>query len=91
MMKILQTPTFKRAVKRLHKQQKQKLDDAIRTIAKNPGIGESKVGDLAGVRILKFKSNQQQILLAYELIEPDNVIKLLSLGSHENFYRGLKR
>ena len=30
MVRVLQTPTFKRAVKRLHKQQKRELDEAVR-------------------------------------------------------------
>ncbi len=91
MVRILQTPTFKRAVKRLHKQQKQELDEAVRAIATDPAIGESKVGDLAGVRVHKFKMNRQLSLLAYEFLEADDAIKLLALGSHENFYRTLKR
>ncbi len=91
MVRILQTPTFKRVVKRLHKQQKQKLDEAVRAIAADPEIGEGKVGDLAGVRVHKFTINHQQMLLAYEFFESENTIKLLALGSHENFYRDLKR
>ena len=90
-MRILQTPTFRRAVKRLHKQQKRELDSAVRTIATSPTIGESKVGDLAGVRVHKFRMNRQLILLAYEFFETEQIIKLLALGSHENFYRDLKR
>ena len=91
MVRILQTPTFKRAVKRLHKQQKQKLDEAVRAVAEDPTIGGGKVGDLAGVRVHKFKMNRQLILLAYEFFEADDVVKLLTLGGHENFYRDLKR
>ena len=91
MVRILQTPTFKRAVRRLHKQQKQELDEAVRTVATDPAIGERKVGDLAGVRVHKFKMNRQLTLLAYEFLEADDVIKLLTLGSHENYYRDLKR
>ncbi|HJN25235.1 MAG TPA: type II toxin-antitoxin system RelE/ParE family toxin [Rhodospirillales bacterium] len=91
MVRILQTPTFKRATKRLHKQQKQELDEAVRTIAADPGIGEGKKGDLAGVQVNKFALNRQQTLLAYEFFEEEETIKLLALGSHENFYRGLKR
>jgi len=91
MVCIRQTPTFKRAVKRLHKQHKQELDAAIRLIAKTPTIGENKVGDLAGVRVYKFKMSQHLTLLAYEVLENETVIKLLTLGSHENFYRDLKR
>ncbi len=91
MVRVLQTPTFKRAVKRLHKQQKQELDEAVRAIAADPAIGEGKVGDLAGVRVHKFKMNRQLSLLAYEFLEADDAVKLLALGSHENFYRNLKR
>ena len=90
MVSICQTPTFKRAVKRLHKQQKTELDAAVRSILETPTLGEPKVGDLAGVRVYKFKMNHQMALLAYELLEEGRVIKLLTLGSHENFYRDLK-
>ena len=91
MVRVLQTPTFKRAVRRLHKQQKRELDEAVRAVALAPAIGESKVGDLAGVRVHKFKMNRQLTLLAYEFLEADDTVKLLTLGSHENFYRNLKR
>ena len=33
----------------------------------------------------------QLVLLAYELLNAEDAIKLLALGSHENFYRDLKR
>ena len=91
MVRILQTPTFKRAVNRLHKQQKRELDEAVRTIAADPTIGDAKVGDLAGVRVHKFKMNRQLTLLAFEVFEAENTVKLLALGTHENFYRDLKR
>ena len=57
----------------------------------NPSIGEMKIGDLAGVRVHKFRVQQQEVLLAYEYNESDIVLYLLKLGSHENFYRDLKR
>ena len=91
MVRILQTPTFKRAVKRLHHQQKLALDESIRAIAEAPDIGEAKVGDLAGVRVHKFKMDKQSMLLAFEVSDGEGVVKLLALGSHENFYRDLKR
>lgn len=91
MVLLLLTPTFKRAVKRLHKQHKKELDGAVRAIATDPAIGESKIGDLAGVRVHKFKMRSQTTLLAYEFLEADGAVKLLALGSHENFYRDLKR
>ncbi|GLR27441.1 type II toxin-antitoxin system RelE/ParE family toxin [Limnobacter litoralis] len=89
-MRILVTPTFERAVKKLHKQQKAVLDEAVRTIASQPNAGEAKVGDLAGVRVYKFRMNKLLCLLAYRLLD-DDTLKLLMVGPHENFYRDLKR
>jgi mRNA-degrading endonuclease RelE of RelBE toxin-antitoxin system len=89
-MRILVTPTFERAVKKLHNQQKAALDDAVRLIASQPETGESKVGDLAGVQVYKFRMSSLQCLLAYRVLNAET-IKLLMVGPHENFYRDLKR
>ena len=89
-MRLLVTPTFERTVKKLHRQQKEELDEAVRTITSAPEIGEAKVGDLAGVQIYKFKMINQLCLLAYRVMDP-RTIKLLMVGPHENFYRDLKR
>ena len=89
-MPLLVTPTFSRAVKKLRPGQKAELDEAVRTIAGDPALGEAKVGDLAGVRVFKFRLNNQLCLLAYSQVDEETV-KLLALGSHENFYRDLKR
>jgi len=91
MVHILQTPTFKKAVKKLHKQEKALLDAAIRTLIQDPTQGDRKVGDLAGVFVLKFPMNKQQTLLAYRYTETPLTIELLALGHHENFYRTIKR
>jgi len=89
-MRILVSPTFSRAVRRLHKNQKADLDEAVRAISGNPDLGDAKVGDLAGVRVFKFKMMKQLCLMAYS--QPDeSTIKLLVLGGHENIYRDLKR
>ena len=90
-MKLIATPRFERATKKLHSDEKQALDDAVRTIATHPEIGEIKKGDLAGVRVFKYRHNTQLLLLAYRIAEDQDTIKLLSFGSHENFYRNLKR
>ena len=47
-MRILVTPTFERAVKKLHKQQKAALDESVRAIVGQPEASETKVSDLAG-------------------------------------------
>lgn len=89
-MRILVTPTFERTVKKLHKQQKSALDEAVRTIASQPDAGETKLGDLAGVQVYKFRMSGFLCLLAYRVIN-EHTLKLLMVGPHENFYRDLKR
>ena len=88
-VQVQQSAMFKRAYKRLHKNQKADVDDAVADIVRDPTIGETKKGDLAGVFVHKFKCNDQLTLLAYEY-DPGTRLLLL-LGSHENFYRDLKR
>jgi len=44
-MEVLQTTSFRRNVKKLHVNQKQDLDAAIKKVIENPEIGEAKVGD----------------------------------------------
>jgi mRNA-degrading endonuclease RelE of RelBE toxin-antitoxin system len=86
---ILQMPAFKRVYKKLAANHQSVVDDAVRAIIANPAIGEAKKGDLAGVYVHKFPLKRQQMLLAYEWDPKTRV--LLLLGSHENFYRNLKR
>ncbi len=89
MITVYQANAFSRAYKKLHKAQQADVDDAVTAIIENPEIGEPKKGDLRGVYVYKFKSNGQLMLLAYEYDPATRM--LLLLGSHENFYRELKR
>ncbi|AHK79766.1 RelE/StbE family addiction module toxin [Ectothiorhodospira haloalkaliphila] len=89
MITVLQTNAFSRAYKRLQRNQQAAIDAAVATIVDQPERGEAKKGDLAGVFVYKFPCVGQQFLLAYEY---DPTIRLLLLvGTHENFYRNLKR
>lgn len=93
-MKVLSTPCFDRAVKKMHARDKKEVDQAVMAIAADPAIGAEKKGDLAEVFVYKFKLNKQETLLAYGLRpdkkKPQEVV-LLSIGVHENFYAALKR
>lgn len=89
-MRVLFTPTFDRTVKKLHRQQKQDLDIAVKTIVSQPELADTKVGDLAGVKVYKFRMTNMHCLLAYRVLDAQT-IKLLMVGPHENFYRDLKR
>ena len=87
-MNILQKGEFRRAYKRLHENQLEAVNAAIKKIIKNPLEGEAKKGDLAGVRVYKFQVLKQMYLLAYE--HDKYTLTLRALGPHENFYRDLK-
>ncbi|MBK5966093.1 addiction module toxin RelE [Thiocystis minor] len=86
---LQQRPSFKRAYKKLHANQRDAVHAAIREIVADPTLGEEKKGDLAGVRAYKFDCVNQQFLLAYRSSE--TMRTLLAVGPHENFYRDLKR
>jgi mRNA-degrading endonuclease RelE of RelBE toxin-antitoxin system len=91
-VKVLITQTFKRAAKKLHRNQVSVLETAIETIKNDPAIGELKKGDLAGVRVYKFHILKQLILLAYlyDDASQSETLTLLSFAPHENFYANLK-
>lgn len=87
---VLQTPAFKKVVKKLHPNQKRDLDSVIQELIEDPFKGQLKKGDLSYLRVLKFKMVKQETLLGYSYVEGSVVLELLALGSHENFYRDLK-
>lgn len=89
LIQVSQSAAFAKAYKKLHKNQKIDVDSAVEAIVSNPLIGEPKRGDLNGVYVHKFKSQNQEVLLAYEF--DIKTRHLLLLGAHENFYRDLKR
>ena len=90
-MEIKTTKSFGSVVKKLHKNQKSDLDQAVHDILSDPLTGELKKADLMGVRVHKFKMVNQLTLLAYAYEPQPPRIILLALGSHENFYRDLKK
>jgi hypothetical protein len=86
---IIQSPLFSKKKKRLHQTEIKALDDAVRQIIEAPKIGKLKVGEMSGVRVYKFKSMKTLTLLAYEV--SDETLYLYIFGSHENFYRALRK
>lgn len=88
---VLQTPTFKKSVKKLKPNQKSELDTAIKALIAKPSLGEQKKGDLAFLRVYKFKMNRQLTLIGYSFNDGTLTLELMALGSHENFYRDIMR
>lgn len=87
---VLQTPSFSKEVKKLHKNQKQDLDRAVKSLVKNPLLGDQKKGDLSFLRVHQFKMVKQLTLLGYSYQEETLVLELIALAPHENFYRDIK-
>ena len=92
-------PNYKRPfaqyVKKAHKPLQLAIEDAVALVCDLPESGELKVGDLAGIRVYKFRFNRQEYLMAYR--PPANdlpleflIIDFYQVGSHENFYAELQ-
>ncbi|MDE2417784.1 MAG: type II toxin-antitoxin system RelE/ParE family toxin [Burkholderiales bacterium] len=94
-------PPFSRFVKKSHKPLQLAIEDAVDEVCVDVTIGEAKVGDLAGIRVYKFKFNRQEYLMAYrppaagEVVDLSTIewltIDFYQVGLHENFYDDLKR
>ena len=87
-MRIYQSSSFAKTVKKFEKKQKFELDSEIKKIIQDPSIGSEKKGDLRGVFVHKFKIQSTLYLLSYRMLGED--IELIMIGPHENYYRDLK-
>ncbi len=87
-MKIFQSRSFERKVKKFTKPEKKQLDEQIQKIMDDPSIGSEKKGDLRGVYVHKFNLQNVQYLMAYQFVGED--LELVMIGLHENYYRELK-
>jgi hypothetical protein len=56
---VLQTPTFKKVVKKPLNNQKADLDNAIKELIEDPLLGQQKKSDLSFLRMYKFKMVKQ--------------------------------
>tara|TARA_Y100000588_G_C13957160_1_gene797083 strand:- start:359 stop:640 length:282 start_codon:yes stop_codon:yes gene_type:complete len=90
-LKIKQSNSFKKSIKKLPREDKLILDNEVKRLSQDPTMGEQKKGDLGFLRVHKFKINRQEVLLGYMYEEDQLVLTLLKLGLHENFYRDIKR
>lgn len=88
---LLQTRRFARAYKKLHDNVVADVDAAAAAVADDPAVGEQKKGDLANLRVVKFRSQNQLFLLGYTVDDTVRLVYLEAVGPHENFYRDLKR
>jgi mRNA interferase RelE/StbE len=88
---VRQTRRFARQYKKLHDDAAADVDEAVAVVATDPVVGERKRGDLADLFVYKFRSQGQLFLLGYTVDDGLRLVYLEAIGSHENFYRDLKR
>lgn len=88
-MKIFQSRSFERKVKKFSKFQKSQLDKQVKRILEDPAIGTEKKGDLRGIHVHKFKLDTFQYLLVYRIAGEN--LELIMIGPHQNYYRDLKK
>ena len=88
-MKVLQSRSFERKVKKFSKAQKLQLDKQVKLIVEDSTMGTEKKGDLRGIYVHKFKIKTLRYLLAYRIVAEN--LELIMIGPHQNYYRDLKK
>jgi hypothetical protein len=88
-MGIFYKSAFRKFVKKQSRPFQLVIEDETEKITRNPEMGESKKGDLAGFRVHKFTFQKRQYLIAYKMQGKDLIFYMID--THENFYRELKR
>lgn len=89
-IEVYESRRFSKALNKLPEAQLKIVEDELDKVVADPEVGELKKGDLAHLRVHKFRLNNQQALLGYSWLEERLEIYLLQLGSHENFYQKMK-
>ncbi|MGL5223977.1 MAG: type II toxin-antitoxin system RelE/ParE family toxin [Aeromonas sp.] len=87
---VFESVLFSKQLKKLPPALLKLVEDEIDKIIDDPEFGEQKAGDLAYLRVHKFKLNGQLVLLGYSWKGAELKLYLLSIGPHENFYDTLK-
>ena len=88
-MEVYYKSPFRKYVKKQARPFQLVIEDEVEKIIQDPESGELKKGDLSGFRVHKFTFKNQLYLIAYSYIEAE--ILFYQIGTHENFYRQLKR
>lgn len=68
-----------------------RLDEVQAQILQDPHRGDRKRGALRHIWVEKFKSQNDQWLVAYAIDDKRDVVYFVAVGQHENFYRDLQR
>lgn len=87
---------FAQYIKKARKPLRLAIEDEVEVVYGAPETGELKVGDLAEIRVHKFRFNRQEYLMAYRPSAKNDPVEFLiidfyQVGVHENFYDELKQ
>jgi len=89
--KLIEENIAKRTLRKLDQDKRKVYEDQIAKIRDNPFIGQMKTGPLKGIRVLNFNYKGSIESIAYRLDTKNHIITLLYYGTHENFYKRLRR
>ncbi|MCL2169530.1 MAG: type II toxin-antitoxin system RelE/ParE family toxin [Defluviitaleaceae bacterium] len=86
-------PPAERFLKKLkEKALRAAFKEALEAIAKNPYVGDAKIGDLAGMHCYDVAHAGSKYEIAYRIFEkPTPFVAVYLIGPRENFYKDLKR
>ena len=89
--KALAAPRYNRRRKKLTPEIRRLLTQEEDRILEDPHKGGRKRGVLKDVWVEKFKAQDDQYLVAYQIDEKAHGVIFLDIGQHENFYRDLEK
>jgi mRNA-degrading endonuclease RelE of RelBE toxin-antitoxin system len=90
-LSLIALPRFLKQYKKLYSKVQDSVEEQVKFILNNPLAGEKKTGDISFMRVHKFKVGTQLYLLAYRVDDKASKLYLYAVGTHENFYRDLKK
>lgn len=91
MHEIIVPKSVIKEIKKLGKPISQKVKHALCAIAENPYLGLPLSGELSAIRKWAFQDRGIQYRIAYEIFEDRVEVKIILVGTRENFYKELKR
>lgn len=92
MNKIIFHTRVKQDVKRLGKPVRTFLTEHVfPTLSHHPDSGESLTGDFSGCFSHHVRYQGTHYRIAYEYLPDDHLVRVIMIGTRENFYHKLKR
>ncbi len=84
-------PRYNKRRKKLSPEVKRVLNEQQARILQDPYRGERKRGPLRDIWVEKFQAENDQYLLAYEIVESGRLVIFYDVGQHEGSHRELQR